>query len=121
MSNDITATYSTGTNTTATINSNSTGPNNVSVTSPSVAQLQSNVNKFTGLIKKIYFIDAAYDNFYTYSEANTALSILGLKIEPSVSATSAIAALNHENLASSAVILITGSLHLVGDILERNS
>ncbi len=49
MSNDITATYSTGTNTTATINSNSTGPNNVSVTSPSVAQLQSNVNKFTGL------------------------------------------------------------------------
>ena len=49
MSNDITATYSTGTNTTATINSNSTGPNNVSVTSPSVAQLQSNVNKLTGL------------------------------------------------------------------------
>ena len=49
MSNNITATYSTGTNTTATINSNSTGPNNVSVTSPSVAQLQSNVNKFTGL------------------------------------------------------------------------
>ena len=79
------------------------------------------VNKFTGLIKKIYFIDAAYDNFYTYSEANTALSILGLKIEPSVSANSAITALNHENLASSAVILITGSLHLVGDILERNS
>ena len=49
MSNDITATYSTGTNTTATINSNSTGPNNVSVTSPSVSQLQSNVNKLTGL------------------------------------------------------------------------
>ena len=49
MSNDITATYSTGTNTTATINSTSTGPNNVSVTSPSVAQLQSNVNNFTGL------------------------------------------------------------------------
>ena len=45
MSNDITATYSTGTNTTATINSNSTGPNNVSVTSPSVSQLQSNVNQ----------------------------------------------------------------------------
>ena len=49
MSNDITATYSTGTNTTATINSNSTGPQNVSVTSPSVAQIQSNVNKFVGL------------------------------------------------------------------------
>ena len=41
--------YSTGTNTTATINSNSTGPQNVSVTSPSVAQIQSNVNKFVGL------------------------------------------------------------------------
>ena len=49
MSNDITATYSTGTNTTATINSNSSGPQNVSVTSPSVAQIQSNVNKFVGL------------------------------------------------------------------------
>ena len=49
MSNDITATYSTGTNTTATINSNSTGPQNVTVTSPSVAQIQSNVNKFVGL------------------------------------------------------------------------
>ena len=49
MSNDITATYSTGTNTTATINSNSTGPQNVSVTSPSVAQIQSTVNKFVGL------------------------------------------------------------------------
>ena len=49
MSNDITATYSTGTNTTATINSNSTGPQNVSVTSPSVAQIQSNVNKVVGL------------------------------------------------------------------------
>ena len=49
MSN-ITATYSTGTNTTATINNNTTGPKNVSVTSPSVAQLQSNVNKFVGLI-----------------------------------------------------------------------
>tara|TARA_Y100000114_G_C11552120_1_gene227684 strand:+ start:78 stop:353 length:276 start_codon:yes stop_codon:yes gene_type:complete len=48
MSN-ITATYSTGTNTTATINNNTTGPKNVSVTSPSVAQLQSNVNKFVGL------------------------------------------------------------------------
>ena len=45
----ITATYSTGTNTTATINNNTTGPKNVSVTSPSVAQLQSNVNKFVGL------------------------------------------------------------------------
>jgi hypothetical protein len=49
MSNEITATYSTGTNTTATINSNSTGPQNVSVTSPSVAQIQSTVNKFVGL------------------------------------------------------------------------
>tara|TARA_Y100001937_G_C7023518_1_gene286611 strand:- start:536 stop:814 length:279 start_codon:yes stop_codon:yes gene_type:complete len=49
MSNDISATFSTGTNTTATINNNSTGPQNVSVTSPSVAQLQSNVNKLTGL------------------------------------------------------------------------
>jgi hypothetical protein len=48
MSN-ITATYSTGTNTTATINNNTTGPKNVSVTSPSVAQLQSNVNKLVGL------------------------------------------------------------------------
>jgi len=48
MSN-ITATYSTGTNTTATINNNTTGPKNVSVTSPSVAQIQSNVNKFVGL------------------------------------------------------------------------
>ena len=48
MSN-ITATYSTGTNTTATINNNTTGPKNVSVTSPSVAQLQSKVNKFVGL------------------------------------------------------------------------
>ena len=45
MSN-ITATYSTGTNSTATINNNTTGPKNVSVTSPSVSQLQSNVNKF---------------------------------------------------------------------------
>ena len=49
MSNNITATYSTGSNTTATINNNTTGPKNVSVTSPSVAQLQSNVNKFVGL------------------------------------------------------------------------
>ena len=48
MSN-ITATYSTGTNTTATINNNTTGPKNVSVTSPSVAQIRSNVNKFVGL------------------------------------------------------------------------
>ena len=46
---NVRTTYSTGTNTTATINSNSTGPNNVSVTSPSVSQLQSNVNKLTGL------------------------------------------------------------------------
>ena len=49
MSNDITATYSTGTNTTATIDNTTTGPKNVSVTSPSVAQIQSNVNKFVGL------------------------------------------------------------------------
>ena len=49
MSNDITATYSTGTNTTATINNNTTGPKNVSVTSPSVAQIRSDVNKFVGL------------------------------------------------------------------------
>ena len=48
MSN-ITATYSTGTNTTATINNNTTGPKNVSVTSPSVAQIRSDVNKFVGL------------------------------------------------------------------------
>ena len=39
MSNNITATYSTGTNTTATINNTSTGPRNVSVTAPSVAKL----------------------------------------------------------------------------------
>ena len=49
MSNNITATYSTGTNTTATIDNTTTGPKNVSVTSPSVSQLQSNVNKLTGL------------------------------------------------------------------------
>ena len=49
MSNNITATYSTGTNTTATINNNTTGPKNVSVTSPSVSQLQNKVNKLTGL------------------------------------------------------------------------
>ena len=49
MSNNITATYSTGTNTTATINNNTTGPKNVSVTSPSVAQIRSDVNKFVGL------------------------------------------------------------------------
>tara|TARA_E500000178_G_scaffold296774_1_gene303142 strand:+ start:211 stop:489 length:279 start_codon:yes stop_codon:yes gene_type:complete len=49
MSNNITATYSTGTNTTATIDNTTTGPKNVSVTSPSVAQIQSNVNKFVGL------------------------------------------------------------------------
>ena len=48
MSN-ITATYSTGTNTTATINNNTRGPKNVSVTSPSVAQIRSDVNKFVGL------------------------------------------------------------------------
>ena len=48
MSN-ITATYSTGTNTTDTINNNTTGPKNVSVTSPSVAQIRSDVNKFVGL------------------------------------------------------------------------
>ena len=39
MSNNITATYSTGTNTTATINNTTTGPKNVSVTAPSVAKL----------------------------------------------------------------------------------
>ena len=49
MSNNITATYSTGSNTTATINNNTTGPKNVSVTSPSVAQIRSDVNKFVGL------------------------------------------------------------------------
>ena len=49
MSNNITSTYTTGSNTTATINNNTTGPKNVSVTSPSVSQLQSNVNKLTGL------------------------------------------------------------------------
>ena len=48
MSN-ITATYSTGTNTTATINNNTTELKNVSVTSPSVAQIRSDVNKFVGL------------------------------------------------------------------------
>ena len=87
MSN-ITATYSTGTNTTATINNNTTGPKNVSVTSPSVAQLQSNVNKFVGLsdVNASTLDDGAmiqYDDtsniFFTRTEIYTESGILFLK------------------------------------------
>ena len=49
MSNDITVTYSTGTNITLRLIVTQQGLQNVSVTSPSVAQIQSNVNKFVGL------------------------------------------------------------------------
>ena len=46
--NDVEATYTTGNNTTAVVDSSTnaqTGPQNVSVTTPSITQIASNVNK----------------------------------------------------------------------------
>ena len=48
--NDVEATYTTGNNTTAVVDSSTnaqTGPQNVSVTTPSITQIASNVNKLT--------------------------------------------------------------------------
>ena len=50
--NDVEATYTTGNNTTAVVGNNinnQTGPQNVSVTTPSITQIASNVNKLTQL------------------------------------------------------------------------
>ena len=50
--NDVEATYTTGNNTTAVVDSSTnaqTGPQNVSVTTPSITQIASNVNKLTQL------------------------------------------------------------------------
>ena len=50
--NDVEATYTTGNNTTAVVDNNTnnqTGPQNVSVTTPSITQIASNVNKLTQL------------------------------------------------------------------------
>ncbi len=81
--------------------------------------LQHFISKFDGLAKKIYFITNGFDNFYTYTEAQKVLKTQNLKIEQSFSACSAVNAIVQNKQPN--LILITGSLHLVGDILKNHS
>ena len=65
--NDVEATYTTGNNTTAVVDNNTnnqTGPQNVSVTTPSITQIQSNVNKLTQLsdVNATTLLDIQYDD-----------------------------------------------------------
>ena len=83
--------------------------------------LKAFVSKFNDLVKEVYFINKPYDNFYSHSEAQKILISLNLTIKTSGSISSAVSSIKHATQSDSALILITGSLQLIGEILEENS